>query len=207
MPAMVSFLPASPAQPPDCPCGTRSGLGPADRRAHAIQHMRWAIGVPIPAALQTAWPPATIAVVILASPVAWRRLAYELAQVARRQGRYDTASFPVPLGRGRPNYDPARTRALLYRHHDMAAGYLVLVDEPTTGRYNLRTRQSIDAGRGTIRPTVVLVFVACHLRRAGIGQALVQAAAEHAQITPAELAWWSPFTDDGARVRPCARRA
>jgi len=162
--------------------------------------MRWAIGVPIPAALQTAWPSAAIAVVTTVSSIAWRRLAYELAQAARREGRYDTASFPVPLGRGRSDQDSVRTRALLYRHQDVTAGYLVLLDEPTAGRYNLRTRQSTDAGRGTIRPTVGLVFVACHLRRAGIGRALVQAAAEQAHVTPAELAWWSPFTEDGAAL-------
>jgi hypothetical protein len=45
---------------------------------------------------------------------------------------------------------------------------------------------------------VGLIFVAYHLRRSGIGSALLRAAAEHAAIAPAELAWWTPFTDAGA---------
>jgi hypothetical protein len=50
-------------------------------------------------------------VITTAAPIAWRRLAYDLAQVVRRAGRYDFASFPAPIGRGGP--DPQYTRALL----------------------------------------------------------------------------------------------
>jgi GNAT superfamily N-acetyltransferase len=151
-----------------------------------------------PGGLAAAWPPDTITVIATTGPIAWRRLAYELAQVARRAGRYDFASFPAPIGRGRP--DPQHTRALLYCHGDVVAGYLVLVDASTAGRYHLTGRQHTDTGRGQLRPTVGLVFVAYHLRRGGIGRALLRAAAEHAAVAPTGLAWWTPFTDAGAAL-------
>jgi GNAT superfamily N-acetyltransferase len=195
----VSFMAAGPARPPECPCGS---VG-TDRRTHAKRHMQWATGAPVPASLDAAWPPDSIAVVTTTGPAAWRRLAYELAQVARRAGGYDFASFPPPIGRGGP--DPQHTRAFLYRHHDRsrgndAVGYLALSDEPTIGRYNPVTQESSDAGQGQVRPTVGLIFVAYHLRRSGIGSALICAAAEHAAVTPSELAWWTPFTDAGAAL-------
>jgi GNAT superfamily N-acetyltransferase len=191
---MVDFLPTNSARPPACPCGSST----ADRRAHTARHMRWAEGQPIPVPLASSWPLGTLAVVTTASPARWRWLAYETAEVARRAGGYDAASFPAPSGQRRP--DAENTRALLYRHGDAVAGYLVLVDAQTAGRYDLATGQSTDAGAGEVRPTVGLVFVAYHLRRAGIGRALVQAAAERAHVAPSGLAWWSPFTDDGAAL-------
>jgi GNAT superfamily N-acetyltransferase len=195
-----AFMPASPTRPPEeCPCGS---VG-TDRRTHTTRHMQWAVGVPVPATLDAAWPDDTIAIVTTSDPIGWRRLTYELAQVARRAGRYDFASFPAPIGRGGP--DPKQTRAFLFRHHDpsrgnAAAGYLVVSDEPTAGRYNPATRDSNEAGQGQVRPTVGLVFVAYHLRRGGIGSALIRAAAEHAGVAPSELAWWTPFTDAGAAL-------
>ena len=190
----VTFIAATPASPPACPCGS---IG-TDRRTHTKRHMQWAAGVAVPAGLDAAWPPDTIAVITTASPIAWRRLAYEIAQVARRAGGYDLASFPAPLGRG--SSDAENTRALLYCHGDVAAGYLALVDAPTAGRYQLATRQHTTTGQGQVRPTVGLVFVAYHLRRGGIGRALIQAAAQHAHTTPADLAWWTPFTDASAAL-------
>jgi hypothetical protein len=176
-----------PCRPPVCPCGS---IG-TDRRTHTKRHLQRATGVAISGGLDAAWPPDTIAVTTTTTtttgPIAWRRLAYELAQVARRAGRYDFASFPAPIGRGRP--DPQHTRALLYCHGDVVAGYLVLVDAPTAGRYHLTGRQHTDTGQGQLRPTVGLVFVAYHLRRSGISSALLRAAAEHTAVAPTGLAW------------------
>jgi hypothetical protein len=191
---MVDFLPASPARPPACPCGNST----ADQRAHAARHMRWAEGHPIPAPLEDVWPLGTVAVVTTASPARWRWLAYELAEVARRAGGYDAASFPVPSRLRGP--DAENTRALLYRHGAVVAGYLVLVDAQTAGRYGFNTGRSAAAGADQARPTVGLVFVAYHQRRGGIGRALVQAAAAQAHAAPSGLAWWSPLTDDGAAL-------
>ena len=57
-------------------------------------------------------------------------------------------------------------------------------------------RSATDAER-VIRPCVMLVWVHGQLRRRGVGQQLVEAAARHADIGPSGLAWAEPFTDGG----------
>jgi hypothetical protein len=175
-----------------CPCGWRENRA-SSRQRHANAHLAWAMGAPIPASLP--WPAGSVAVVHTTSPIAQRRVAYQLARSAQRAGGYDFASFPAPIGRG--YLDEEHTRALLYRVGEAAVGYVALADMPTFNRWDFVPRELPPGADRQIRPAVMLAWTAFHWRRRGIAGALVRAAAEHAGVATDGLSWATPFTDDG----------
>jgi len=194
MVSSVDLLPAgklSGEVPRDCPCGW--GGRYASEPRHATQHLAWATGAPIPTPLS--WPEHTIAVVRTTAPAAWRRLAYQLARLAQREGRYDFATFPYLSGRGED--DKEHTRALLYQADGRVVGYLAVGDLPTHGRWDFKARDVSPGEDRSVRPTVYLVFTALHWRRLGIAGQLVNAAAAHAGVPVTELAWSTPFSEGG----------
>jgi hypothetical protein len=136
-----------------------------------------------------------VAVVRLTSPIAWRRVAYNLARLAQRAEGYDFPSFPPPAGRARD--DQEHTRAFLYCEGPTAVGYLVAADQPTGARWDF-TQEEVPPGPDhQVRPTVGLAFTCFHWRRQGIASALVRAVAQHANVPTSGLAWDTPFTEEG----------
>jgi hypothetical protein len=83
----------------------------ATRARHAHQHLTWAVGVAVPVSL--IWPEGqAIAVVRTTSPVAWRRIAYDLARFGQRENHYDFPSWEPPRGRGK--WKQQNTRAFCH---------------------------------------------------------------------------------------------
>lgn len=107
---------------------------------------------------------------------------------------------------GPPRYvDGPRTQgagrdrtAFLYRHTDLACGYLCLASQLVTGRRSPSAgyRLTTDEER-VVRPCIMVVWVDVRLRRRGVARQLVDAAARHAGVTLSDLEWAEPFTDSG----------
>jgi hypothetical protein len=198
----LKFVGGSPVEPKElgrrCPCGWRDQV--ASRGKHAHEHLSWAMGVPVPVSLP--WPEEQpIAVIHTTSPTPWRQLAYRCARIAKREGGYDSLSFPEPIGRAYE--DEENTRAFCYRVNRAVVGYLSLWDQITRGRYGF-VEGEVPPGDGRSRPTL-LVWTAFHWRGLGIGRALVEAAGEYTGVGVAGLAWSWPFTDAGIKLaRSCA---
>jgi hypothetical protein len=151
--------------------------------------------IPIPS-LDPPWPDSLRIAVVTSrgAPADWRRLAHDAAAVAQPGGH----SFPLgPQSPGHGGADDYKT-ALLYRHASEICGYLCLASRLVTGHRSLSEgyRQATDAER-VVRPCVMVVWVDAKLRRRGMAQELVEAAAGHADLTPSGLAWAEPFTDSG----------
>ena len=152
-------------------------------------------GVPIPA-LDPPWPDALKIAVVTSRDArpGWHRFAHEVAAAVQPGGH----SFPPaerPPDRDDTEHDKT---AFLYRHADRACGYLCLTSGLVTGYRSLSVgyRHATDAER-IIRPCILVVWVDTKLRRRGTARQLVDAAARHARVTPACLAWAEPFTDSG----------
>jgi GNAT superfamily N-acetyltransferase len=152
------------------------------------------VGVPIPA-LDPPWPDAQKIAVVTSrdTPLGWHRFAHEVAAVAQPGGH----SFPAEPSPAHDGADHGRT-AFLYRHADLVCGYLCLASRLATGHRSPSAgyRPSTGAER-VVRPCVMVVWVDVRLRRQGVARQLVDAAAQHAGVTPADLAWAEPFTDNG----------
>jgi hypothetical protein len=87
----VKFISTTPIEQEDCPCGWGRSSTP---RQHADRHLEWARGVHVPDAVYPALAGhgPEIAVVRLTGSAAWRRVAYQLARLAQRDGGYDFPS-------------------------------------------------------------------------------------------------------------------
>ena len=153
------------------------------------------VGVPIPA-LDPPWPDTQKVAVVTSrdAPPGWRRFTHEVAAAAQSGGH----SFPSE--ERSPDRDGAgRDRtAFLYRHTDLACGYLCLASRLVTGHRSPSAgyRLTTDEER-VVRPCIMVVWVDVRLRRRGVARQLVDAAARHAGVTLSDLAWAEPFTDSG----------
>jgi len=125
------------------------------------------------------------------APLGWRRFAHEVAAAGQPEG------YSFPSAERPPSRDGGRT-AFLYRHADLVCGYLCLASRLVTGHRSPSSgyRLATDAER-IIRPCIMVVWVDTRLRRQGVARQLVDAAAQHAGVTPSSLAWAEPFTDSG----------
>jgi GNAT superfamily N-acetyltransferase len=152
------------------------------------------VGVPIPA-LDPPWPDARKIAVVNSqdAPLGWHMFAHEVAAAAQPGGH----SFPAEQFPDHDGADRGRT-AFLYRHADLACGYLCLVSRLVTGHRSLSAgyRLATDAER-VVRPCIMVVWVDVRLRRQGVARQLLDAAARHAGVAPSGLAWAEPFTDSG----------
>jgi len=182
----VRFLPADNLDRP-CPCG----WGGDDKR-HDRQHVRWSAGIPIPSRLIFVRP---IAVIDVMAPMAWRKLAYECARIAQRDGRYDFSSFPSPSEEPEPSN--VNLRAVLLATWSRVIGYLSVVDSIRNASWDFNPSSTLSYGDDTLRPQVNLIFVAKEWRRRGVATALVRAMAADAKTEVAEISWSQPFSTAG----------
>ena len=75
--------------PADCLCGlSQVNAIAASERFHALHHLRWAHGVPLPKGMQPGWPDGLVKVFPTA-PMRAQRLAQELARLMQREEHYD----------------------------------------------------------------------------------------------------------------------
>ena len=153
-----------------------------DRRSHTHMHRQWETGVPVPAATLRrhgshlhAQPVTRIDA--YDAPVPLRRLAYRAAQVARREGKWDFASFPYPAAGDYRGSDP-EAYGYLRVDGNRVLGYLVVYVEQRDPHWVLGP-----------------FWVAGAHRRTGVGRQLFAAAAD----ADAPLAWLAPFTAVGKR--------
>ena len=160
-----------------------------DRRAHTRTHRQWGTGVPIPAATLRRHGPRLQPIVRIDAyddPIGLRRLAYQAAQVARREGGWDFASFPYPARGDYRGSDP-EAYAYLYIDGNRVIGYLAVYIE--------QRMRSWDRPHAILGP----FWVAAAHRRRGIGRRLFHAAVADAERSGYPPAWLTPFTATGKR--------
>jgi len=153
------------------------------------------VGIPIPA-LDPPWPDVQKIAVVTSrdAPLGWHGFAHEVAATAQPGGHSFPSAEQPPGGDGE---ERDRT-AFLYRHGDLACGYLCLASRLATGRRSPSAGYRLATGtERVIRPCIMVVWVDVRLRRQGVARQLVDAAARHAGVTPSGLAWAEPFTDNG----------
>ncbi len=174
--------------PGDCPCGGSSSDN------HDRLHMLWREGVPIP---KTAFFRREVAVVETTTPRQWRKLAYECARVAKRDGGYDFSSFDSPAAEPEPS--PDRLRAYLFRAGGRAVGFLSVMDSHRNAWLDFAAGKTSDAVE-SVRPRVNLIFVAERWRRQGVATSLVTAMAEDSGVPLDAVSWGMPFTREGRKL-------
>jgi GNAT superfamily N-acetyltransferase len=193
-------LPAWTVSP--CPCGWDNPLPlPSERRLHERKHLAWSAGVRADPAM-----PLGSIVVTGTSPIAWRRVAYELGRLFQREEGYDVP--PLPDEWLWPRIQP-KTVAVLLVTSSRRAIALAVVDGVATDwwTYDLARKERGERGDRPI-PVLSAIFV-CHAWRGrGLGQEVARAAAEHVRTSPAEMAWLAPLTEGGRRLarRLCGDR-
>jgi RimJ/RimL family protein N-acetyltransferase len=177
----------------DCPCGTGEGYWSHDRGSrarHANWHLEWDRGVALSS--KVIWFD-SLAIVTSESSMPERETAYRLGRLFQREKRYDFCLVPDPR-----TWRTELHQVLVAVHHHTAIGLLIGYQ---TFRYGLwdgipaRVPFSINSVDPV--PEISGIWVARSYRRRGIATALVRAFADYANLTPAELCWNVPFSDDG----------
>ncbi|MFH9426794.1 GNAT family N-acetyltransferase [Streptomyces sp. NPDC017615] len=174
----------------DCPCGM-SVQGGKDHTAH---HAAWAFGVRVPKNLDW-W--GDLAVVSTRSPISWRKLAYEVARMPQRENHYDFRSWSHI---DEPEETPDNMRVYLLQVNGYVIGYLAAHDTSEHQRWNLIDGAEYGDQDNTLRPRIILIWVADAYRRQGVGGTLVQALADDFACEIADVSWSSPVSDSGRRL-------
>lgn len=177
--------------PSDCPCGhTRSHIGFSHDRWHA----HWSIGVPLTESMS---PRRGVVVVTPQAPSAWCRVAWELSQVARRQGHYDTGTWPTETGTD--EVDDDNIRAYVALANERAIGYLAASDTRHHGWLKWETDR-VNLTDETLRARVNIIHVAEVWRGQGVGRRLVEAMAFDTDVAVEDISWSTPFSSAGRRL-------
>ncbi|GAA2191142.1 GNAT family N-acetyltransferase [Streptomyces bangladeshensis] len=174
----------------DCPCGMSLQGG----KDHTDHHAAWAFGVRVPKNL--AWW-GDLAVVSTQSPISWRKLAYEVARMPQRENHYDFRSWSHV---DEPEVTPDNMRVYLLQVNGYVIGYLAAHDTSDHQRWNLIDGAQYGDQDNTLRPRIILVWVAGAYRHQGVGGTLVQALADDFACDIADVSWSSPVSDAGRRL-------
>lgn len=124
-----------------------------------------------------------------------------MARLAQRENGWDFASFDYPVRGHFSDWREHRATAYLASRRvlgeTLVVGYAVVWQRTSCRRFDLAasTWSGETQQRGVA--TVDLVFTCQVWRRRGVGRRLVEAIAGANQVSPAALAWSSPFTDAG----------
>ncbi|MFD7450985.1 GNAT family N-acetyltransferase [Kitasatospora sp. NPDC059827] len=180
-----------------CRCGMSLQDAWDRGKEHSIHHAAWALGIQVPKNLE--WR-TNLAVVTTESPIAWRKLAYQVARVPQRENHYDFNSWSYLE---EPEPTPDNVRAYLLEANGYVIGYLTADDTSQHVRWDLIAKSKHGGRDDTLRPRVGLIWVADVYRRQGIGATLVQALADDFGCPIADVSWQSPLSESG---RHLARR-
>lgn len=179
----------------ECACGM--SLREDDGVDHASHHAAWAFGTRAPKNLM--WL-GQLAVVTTQSPISWRMLAYQMARMPQKENHYDFRSWSHL---GEPEVTPDNMRAYLLKANGYVIGYLAAHDTSKHRSWDLVDGSRSGDQDDTLRPRIILIWVADAYRRQGVGAALVQALADDFGCQIADVSWSTPISNAG---RPLARR-
>nr|WP_157554193.1 GNAT family N-acetyltransferase [Herbidospora sakaeratensis] len=177
-----------------CPCGMDRRASWDDGKGHAAHHARWAIGIPLPKDLE--WP-GDLAVVTTESPIAWRKLTYQVARMPRTENGYDFNSWTYL---GEPEQTSDNVRAYLLKANGYVIGYLAAHDDSNHRRWDLIEESDYGDRDDTLRPSIDLIWVADSYRGKGVGASLVQAVVDRFGCQVADASWSTPVSDAGRRL-------
>jgi GNAT superfamily N-acetyltransferase len=177
-----------------CPCGMDLRAPGDGGHEHAAHHATWAIGVRPPKNLEW-W--GDLAVVTTASPIAWRKLTYQVGRMPRRENGYDFNSWSHL---GEPGQTSDNVRAYLLKANGYVIGYLAAHDVNQHRRWDLLDESNYGDKDDTLRPRIDLIWVADSYRRKGVGATLVQTLADHSGCQAADASWSTPISDAGLRL-------
>ncbi|MEU2374366.1 GNAT family N-acetyltransferase [Streptomyces misionensis] len=186
----VEFRAVSTPSGGDCPCGM-SLHGDKDHTAH---HAAWAFGVRAPKNLEW-W--GDLALVTTQSPISWRKLVYKVARMPQRENHYDFRSWSHV---DEPEATSDNIRAYLLQVNGYVIGYLAANDTSEHQRWNLIDGAEFGDQDHTLRPRIMLIWVAGAYRHQGVGGTLVQALADDFGCEIADVSWSGPVSDAGRRL-------
>lgn len=131
------------------------------------------------------------------SPISWRKLAYQVARMPQKEESYD---FPSWSHLGEPEAASDRYRAFLLKVDDRIVGYVAAHDTSDHRRWDLADGANYGAEDATLRPRIILIWVADAYRQRGIGATLVQALATDFGCEVADVSWSTPVSAAGRRL-------
>ncbi|WP_128507736.1 GNAT family N-acetyltransferase [Streptomyces inhibens] len=131
------------------------------------------------------------------SPIAWRKLVYQVARMPQKENHYDFRSW-FHLGELEVTAD--NVRAYLLKANGCVIGYLAAPDISQHRRWDLVDGSWYGDQDDTLRPRIILVWVADAYRRQGVGSTLVQALADGFGCQVADVSWSAPISDAGRRL-------
>ncbi|MFD0410458.1 GNAT family N-acetyltransferase [Kitasatospora sp. NPDC127116] len=180
-----------------CPCGMTLRAPEDGGNEHATHHAMWAIGVRAPKNLDW-W--GDLAVVTTESPIAWRKLTYQVGRMPQRENGYDVNSWSHLR---EPEQTPDNVRAYLLQANGYVIGYLATHDVSEHRRWDLLDESEYGDQDDSLRPCIDLIWVADSYRRKGVGTTLVQTLADGSGYQVTDVSWSTPVSDAG---RHLARR-
>ncbi|MFI9149754.1 GNAT family N-acetyltransferase [Streptomyces sp. NPDC053367] len=177
----------------ECPCGMRlQDVG--DDSVHRVHHASWALGVRVPKGLSW-W--GDLAVVTTQSPISWRKLVYQVARMPQKEGNYD---FPSWSHMGEPEATSDSYRAYLLKADERIVGYVAAHDTNEHRHWDLVDGSKYGVEDATLRPRIILIWVADAYRHRGIGATLVKALATDFGCKAADVSWSAPVSAAGRRL-------
>ncbi|MEU1099526.1 GNAT family N-acetyltransferase [Streptomyces tibetensis] len=177
-----------------CPCGMSLRDLEDDDNRHAAQHTAWAFGIRVPKNLE--WH-GDLALVTSQSPISWRRLASRVGRIPQREEQYDFNSW---THLGEPEATSDNLRAYLLKADGHVIGYLAANDTSEHVSWDLIEGSPYGDKDATLRPRIILIWVADVYRRQGVGVLLVQALADEFGCKVADVSWSTPVSDAGRRL-------
>ncbi|MGA5559752.1 GNAT family N-acetyltransferase [Streptomyces platensis] len=178
----------------DCPCGMDLREPFGDGKEHTAHHAAWAFGIRVPRNLEW-W--GDLAVVTTQSPTSWRKLTYQVARMPQKENHYDFRSWSHL---DEPEATPDNMRAYLLKVNGYVIGYLAAHDTSEHRSWDLIDGSRYGDQDDTLRPRIILVWVADSYRRQGVGATLVQALADDFGCQIPDVSWSSPVSDAGQRL-------
>ncbi|WP_411144906.1 GNAT family N-acetyltransferase [Streptomyces sp. x-80] len=177
-----------------CPCGmSLRDLADGDSQ-HTTHHTAWTFGIRAPKNLE--WH-SDLAVVTTQSPISWRRLANRVARMPQKEEHYDFNSWNHL---GEPEATSDNVRAYLLKANGHVIGYLAANDASEHLRWDLVDGSPDGDHDSTLRPRIILIWVADIYRRQGVGAMLVQALADDFGCQVADVSWSTPVSDAGQQL-------
>lgn len=175
----------------DCTCGMRIQGSREDDKRHAIHHASWAFGISAPKNLDW-W--GELAVVTTESPIAWRRLTYQVARMPQKENHYDFNSWSYL---DEPEVTEDNARAYLLRADRYVIGYLGARDTGEHRRWDLSDESRPGNKDHASRPRIDLIWVAGAYRHKGVGTTLIQSLADDFGCQVADVSWSAPLSAAG----------